>query len=364
MAIVGGGPAGATLGRLLAAGGARVVLLERCRLPRYKPCGGGLTARSLALLPPSARALARQWSAEAVVVCGRHRLRVRSSGTPLGLVCRETFDHHLVELAAAAGVQVRDGVAVTAADLTPAGVELRAGGDRVRARFLACADGATGPFAGPAGAAVGLVGCPRRIGALEVEVQEPAEGWPEGLRADFDLVPRGYGWVFPKAGTLSVGVASWADVGGRTLREALRTYLRRLGLGGQPVLRSHGHPIPVGGRLPVGHLAAASALRLGDAAGLADPLFGEGIAHALTSAHLAAPALLGGDLSGYGTAVARDIYRPFRAAAGCARLFYPAPGPWFLLAGAVPGVGDRFFRLALGGGPRPGNGGRSDAPAV
>lgn len=357
-AIVGGGPAGATLARLLAEAGARVTLLERERLPRYKPCGGGLTARALRRLPEAARSRARLLCPGAEVVYRGHHLTVRSATPVVAMVMRDEFDHALVELAAAAGAEVRDGTPVTGAGMVPGGVELAVGGERLRARFLVAADGTTGPFAGPLGAAVGLRGRPVRIGALEVELEDPGGAWGSMVRGDFDLVPGGYGWVFPKAGVLSVGVASWAGGGGAALRAALDAYLRRLGLADRPVLRRHGHPIPVGGRLAAADLAAAHALRIGDAAGLADPLFGEGIAHAIESAHLAAPALLAGDPAAYVAAVRRGIYRHFRLAAACARVFYPAPAPWFALVRALPAVGDRFFTIAVGGR------GDHDAPAL
>ena len=51
VAIVGAGPAGSTAAYRLAAAGARVVLLDRQRFPRDKPCGGGLTMRGVELLP-------------------------------------------------------------------------------------------------------------------------------------------------------------------------------------------------------------------------------------------------------------------------------------------------------------------------
>lgn len=350
VAIVGGGPAGATLARLLAQSGAAVALVERARLPRYKPCGGGLTARALRRLPEAARRKIRLRSPGAEVVYRGHRLEVRSASPVVAMVMRDEFDYCLVELAAAAGASVREGAAVTAACPVPGGVEIEAGGQRLRARYLVAADGATGPFSGALGAAVGLPGRPMRVGALEVEVLDPGAAWGPMLRGDFDLVRHGYGWVFPKAGVLSVGVASWADVGGRVLREALAAYLRRVGLADRRVLRLHGHPIPVGGRLPPGRLVSTCALRLGDAAGMADPLFGEGISHAIESAHLAAPALLAGDLPLYAEAVRRQIYGRFRLAAACARVFYPAPGPWFALAAALPALGDRFFTLAIGDG--------------
>ncbi len=359
VAIVGAGPAGATLARLLSQAGARVILIERARLPRYKPCGGGLTARALRRLPEAARRKARLHSPGAEVVYRGYHLQVRSRVPLVAMVMRDEFDHCLVELAAAAGAEVRDGTVVRGVSPVPHGVEIEAGGERLWARYLVCADGATGPSSGPLGAALGLPGPPRRIGAVEVELEDPGAAWGPVLRGDFDLVSHGYGWVFPKAGILSVGVASWADVGGRTLRAALSIYLRRLGLTDRRVLRTHGHPIPVGGRISPARLASVSALRLGDAAGLADPLFGEGIAHAIESAHLAAPALLAGDLSQYARAVGGRLSSRFRIAAACGRLFYPAPGPWFALAATLPAVGDLFFALAVGAGK-----GAADAAAL
>src|SRR5919202_5481116 len=49
--VVGAGPAGSTTAYRLARAGARVLLLERERFPRDKPCGGGLTERALRQLP-------------------------------------------------------------------------------------------------------------------------------------------------------------------------------------------------------------------------------------------------------------------------------------------------------------------------
>jgi flavin-dependent dehydrogenase len=50
--VVGAGPAGATAARLLAAWGISVLLVERCLLPRYKPCGGAITKRTIQFLAP------------------------------------------------------------------------------------------------------------------------------------------------------------------------------------------------------------------------------------------------------------------------------------------------------------------------
>src|SRR6266446_8779065 len=44
--VVGAGPAGSTAARELAAAGAKVLLLDRAKFPRDKPCGGGITFRA------------------------------------------------------------------------------------------------------------------------------------------------------------------------------------------------------------------------------------------------------------------------------------------------------------------------------
>ena len=49
--VVGAGPAGSTAARELATRGVDVLLLDRARFPRDKPCGGGVTVRCDALLP-------------------------------------------------------------------------------------------------------------------------------------------------------------------------------------------------------------------------------------------------------------------------------------------------------------------------
>ena len=50
MVVIGAGPAGSTAAYRLAAAGARVVMLDKARFPRDKPCGGGITWRGVKLL--------------------------------------------------------------------------------------------------------------------------------------------------------------------------------------------------------------------------------------------------------------------------------------------------------------------------
>src|SRR4051812_50149920 len=106
--VVGAGPAGSTAAFRLSRAGARVLLLDRERFPRDKPCGGGLTARAVRQLPVSVEPVV-----EDVVRRCRLGLRYgtqfeRGSEQPLVLMTqRRRLDAHLAEQAAAAGAQVR-----------------------------------------------------------------------------------------------------------------------------------------------------------------------------------------------------------------------------------------------------------------
>src|SRR5687767_7196319 len=114
--VVGGGPAGALAATVLARGGARVALFERDRFPRHKLCGDTVNPGALAILArlglASAAGSAR---IDGMIVTGERGVRIAARyprGTAGRAILRRTFDHALVEAAAAAGVHVADGVTV------------------------------------------------------------------------------------------------------------------------------------------------------------------------------------------------------------------------------------------------------------
>jgi flavin-dependent dehydrogenase len=150
--VAGAGPAGCTAARLLARQGARVLLLDRARFPRDKPCGGGVTVAAARANDLDLSSVIERTVYEARVSFRLARPFVRSSPEPLAYMtqrCR--LDAHLAGQAAAAGAAFRDGLAVRDVEVGPDGVIVRANGDAYHARTLVGADGANGVVARAAG---------------------------------------------------------------------------------------------------------------------------------------------------------------------------------------------------------------------
>lgn len=304
MLIVGAGPAGSATAIRLAAGGATVLLADRARFPRDKPCGGGLTGRALRQAPCDVTPVVEH-------VVDRFALRLRYGTsfrrrhtTPLILMTqRRRLDEHLATEAARAGVDFRDGVRVAAIDLDGEGVTATVGEDRVRARVIVGADGANGLVARAAGIDPAIVHGVALEGNVSWEIlgREPFDGtaWIE-----LGTVPGGYGWVFPKADHANLGVGGWGGEGPR-LRGHLDRLARAHGLSADDLSDVRGHRLPM--RRLGGTPQAGRALLVGDAAGLVDPLSGDGMYEAFVSARLAAESILADDLPRYGPTLAAAL---------------------------------------------------------
>lgn len=287
--VVGAGPAGSATAIHLARGGVRVLLAEKARFPRDKPCGGGLTGRAVRMLPCPVDPVVEH-------VVDRFELRLRYGAhfervgaEPLILMTqRRRLDAFLAEQAAVAGADLRDGTRVDSVVVAADGVEVRVNGSRLRAKVLVGADGANGIVAKAVGLGDDLVRGVALEGNVAWSVLDP-ERYRGRAVVELGVVPGGYGWVFPKGDHANLGVGGWGREGPR-----LRAHLERLAV-------AHGVALDdltdvKGHRLPMRPLGATPAtgrvLLVGDAAGLVDPLSGDGIYEAFVSAQLAADAIL------------------------------------------------------------------------
>jgi flavin-dependent dehydrogenase len=202
---------------------------------------------------------------------------------------RRRLDHFLVERAGEAGADVRDGVRVRGVeDDGPAGMAVDVEGGRIRAAVVLGADGANGVCS----KALGL-GADRAF-AVAYEGNLPVSGAAADEhrgRAILEIgtVPGGYAWVFPKGDHVNLGVGGWAAEGPR-LRDHLRVLCAQHGVGIDDLSFLRGHRLPM--RRSWGLTARGRAAVVGDAAGLVDPLSGDGMFEAILSSKLASEAAL------------------------------------------------------------------------
>jgi geranylgeranyl reductase family protein len=332
--VVGAGPSGSVTAHHLAQAGRTVLLLDRAEFPRDKPCGGGLTLRAVRQLPFPVDPVV-----EHVVDRVEFRLRYRTSydrggNDPLVLMTqRRRLDHYLVGRASAAGAEFRARSRVSSVRIEADRVVVETGGERLEARALVGADGANGVTARQ----LGLGQLAERGVALEGNAPNHAvDAGRYAGRAVIELgtVPGGYGWVFPKGDHVNVGVGGWEQTG-----PAIRDHLQRLceqhGLAERDLEGVRGHRLPL--RRPDARLACGRALVVGDAAGLVDPLTGDGMYECFVSAKLAADAvaeLLDGraaDLTPYETATRRRLGRLVAASWAAKKAFDRHPGLAFAL---------------------------------
>ncbi|WP_430424657.1 NAD(P)/FAD-dependent oxidoreductase [Phenylobacterium sp.] len=314
--VVGGGPAGATMGWALARHGVRVAIVERATFPRDKVCGDFVE-------PGGLRLLARMGVLPQIE--SGERLRITRNRVYFGpkliyrgdihyydhpedrlnyglVVSRREFDAILLQHAHDAGADVFS--PATARAITRDGgmvsVEATIGDQALTlcAPLVVGADGTESVVA----KSMGLrrtnrrhIGVAQRAYVKGVEI----DGGEAAVWFDEEIAP-GYGWMFPMPGGLAnVGVGFSSETSqrfGLPVREAFERALARLRIRHPGCARAELASRPIGGVVKtyggIDRNHFDGGLLIGDAGSFVDPLTGEGITHGMESAILALPTLL------------------------------------------------------------------------
>jgi flavin-dependent dehydrogenase len=393
--IIGAGPAGSFAAELLARAGKSVALFDGRPPLEPKACGGGVTSKALKAYPHLLEAAGRTVAEVEMFSPAGERVRLKLRD-PFAIYSRTAFDSHLRERARAAGAKIigervsadfdhREGAAWT--------VRTRDKKEVWRGRVLVAADGANSAVA-------------RRLaGGLPNSEMEVAFGYraPLPRAAESPTVVAflpgwvGYAWAFPRLDHVSFGIATTQDtfdhraldallwdfmIGYYAQREDDNAPLWSTRDGGDvPQASGENSRAVVGEKLRVSVEAKlrgtvdAYAARipglapetwdarrmcgddwalLGDAAGFADPVTGEGIYYALRSAEVFADAVLEGRLASYGERCRKDFVRELRRAAQMRRRFYgkffgaPFTNRMIELARLHPGIRRTLRELVAG----------------
>jgi geranylgeranyl reductase family protein len=322
--ILGAGPGGATAAFYLGKAGKKVLVLEKETLPRYKTCGGGISANLLAQFPFDFDEVIETRVKTITYILNDKEVSFPVPEDTVQMVMRSNFDSYIL---AHANAEVRQGeTAYRLEEQEDRVVVLTKTGEVFEGQFLIAADGANSI----AHRTLGLRRGKTLAAGIEVEVPVLSENmsqWNERSVFIFGEVRLGYLWIFPKSNHLSVGIGALHPKPGE-LQAVLDRVMRRFGISLEGT-RQHGHPLPLYTRKE--KLNTDRILLVGDAAGLVDPFSGEGIRYAVKSGRIAAEVILTDNLVDYNEIIYQKIGRSHRLAAGLALLFYRFPRLCFVL---------------------------------
>jgi geranylgeranyl reductase family protein len=350
--VVGTGPAGSIAARALAKKGRSVLMLERDALPRPKACGGGLTGNIRKVIDfDVSEAVEAAVTRTYCMFRGRKTIWLEPKGLYVEMVQRDRFDHLLAKKAVEAGVDLRDRTPLRKLTPEQGGWRIETPSGEFRARTVIGADGAVSPTA----RAVGLRKDAKLGIAMDADIEVDAaiqKEWATTAIFDFGIVPRGYGWSFPKANSFSIGVGT-IDSRFPAVRDHMNSLMDRHDCLRNPrSFKMRSAPIPFWTHHEP--LATGGVFLAGDAAGLVDPLSGEGISYALRSgaaAAIYADAWLSGDESadrGYSREIETTISQGFRFALRLAEVFFRYPTVVYHIGVRSQTVNDIFARLIAG----------------
>jgi geranylgeranyl reductase family protein len=326
--IVGAGPAGSTAAYHLAREGIDVLLLDSNAHPRSKPCGGGLTIRARNLLHLDPSEVIEKDVKQMVITYSYQNPVLLETPAPFAyMLMRDRFDSLLLNAAVSEGVDCIQQCKASDIEITPYGVQVHTSCGSFTTKTLIGADGANGVTHKVLNPHIrrNLAFC---IEGKTLESINPNTSNKDAVFLTYGNIKRGYAWVFPKQDNFSIGVGTFNK--NSRIKDYFLKHLSSLGLpNASTSVHMAAHPIP----LPTRHfrISGERVILIGDAAGLADPLSGEGLYGALKSARLAAECINHSlrnsnyNMMQYTQNIQDTMYPDLRSALYISKLFYSFP---------------------------------------
>jgi len=355
--IVGAGPAGCAAAYDLAHSGKRVLLLDRRTFPRPKACACGLTRKTLKALRYSVDPVIERVCHEIVLqqtadpASPNGQVRVKTRKAICAMAVRENFDDFCLQRTLASArnggsVDLRKIETILALRELPTHIELdiqtATGIETLTAPILIGADGSNGQTRrllyqdshGEAPALADGFALEATVPYADLPSTLPGGDSPQDLVFDFSPLPGGYGWLFPKRDHINIGIGAFAPTNptssnqiNAVTRALLLDYAKQK-LGITTLDHITGQHLGMGGHT---YIPRGRVLLVGDAAGLVDPLTGEGIHSAIVSGQAAATAILSNPADA-AAAYARELaplQQTLAFSHRAARAFYADPSRGF-----------------------------------
>ena len=346
--VVGAGPAGGSAAYHLAKRGRRVLVLEKEALPRYKPCGGGVSPQVAEwfdfdfspAISLKTRDFRFTWNLSDPVELNLSELE------PIWMVRRDIFDQFLMQQAQRQGAELRASTEVTGIEFQGNHWQVNTADGSIAGRYLIAADGGKGPMA----KWLGFTQRKRRLaGAFEAEaeVQLP----DSRIHFEFGMVKNGYIWNFPKADGYSLGIGTFRGGEPQDFKAILSDYAAAFNID-LKTTRHYGHPIGLWDGNQTLH--TQNALLAGEAACIVDPMTAEGIRPSMFTGVKAAEAIdqaIGGNanaLEQYSEVIAQEWGSEMLWAQRLAGLFYRIPSIGYRLGVKRPGTAERMGQILCG----------------
>ncbi|MGF1588701.1 MAG: geranylgeranyl reductase family protein [Pleurocapsa sp.] len=349
--IVGAGPAGSSAAYHLAKQGHSILVVDKADFPRTKSCGGGVSP-----------AIAQWFDFDFSPVVQNHVSQVKytfkmgdpaevqlKNVTPMWMVQREQFDNFLIEQSIDQGAEFKSGVEVNEALLQGDNWQIQTSAGTFEGKYLIAADGANSTVAQ-------LLGMSNTSTIAAASLQVPgAVSDRRKVTAFFDFgsLKNGFMWCFPKADGYSFSAAYVRNPQGKTdeLKKQLIKYAELFNLDASQGEYQE-HPLNLWHENRILH--SDRALLAGEAAGIVDPLIGEGIRPAMFTGVKAAGAVIGAlkgeanALSDYTESINQEWGTNLAKADFLAGLFYKAPKIAYKVGVKRPAAGQLMGKILCG----------------